>query len=66
MGCGPGVSRLDEAPSSNFFIYKHGGGGGGDILNEGPQILLAQGPLKALITYSRTHIPTHTYKTIVN
>ena len=31
-----------------YIIYRHvgGGGGGANIRNEGPQIILAQGPLK--------------------
>ena len=45
MGCGPGAPRLEGSPSSkNYFKILDTGA---NIHNEGPQILLAQGPFKA-------------------
>ena len=50
MGCSPGAPRL-EGPhhlNNSFILYRRGGGGGGaNMHNEGPQILLPKGPLKA-------------------
>ena len=51
MDCSQAAPRLEGPPSSKniFKIIDTGGGGvgGSNIRNEGPKILLAQGPLKA-------------------